>query len=95
MFYPDVSDEAVQFEGEAEDVVLVAAVSHHKAPVRFPRQNPLRCLPRKRSPVPAALRKKYFERIENLSVSTHVFHFLNTGREVHEIISLLMFLDRV
>lgn len=57
MFYSDVSDEAVEFEGETEDVVLVAAVSHHKAPVRFPRQNPLRCLPRKRSPVPAALRK--------------------------------------
>ena len=36
VFYPDVSDEAVQFEGEAEDVVLVAAVPHHKAAVWFP-----------------------------------------------------------
>ena len=64
MFYSDVSDEAVEFEGETEDVVLVAAVSHHKAPVRFPRQNPLRCLPRKRSPVPAALRNNIFNESE-------------------------------
>ena len=64
MFYPDVPDEAVEFEGETEDVVLVAAVSHHKAPVRLPRQNPLRCLPRKRSPVPAALRKNILNESE-------------------------------
>lgn len=64
MFYSDVSDEAVEFEGETEDVVLVAAVSHHKAPVRFPRQNPLRCLPRERSPVPAALRKNILKKSE-------------------------------
>ena len=41
MFYPDVSDKAVQFEGEAEDVVLVTAVSHYKAAIWLPRQNPL------------------------------------------------------
>ena len=44
MLYPDMSDKAVQFEGETEDVVLVAAVSHHKAPVWFPGQNSLRGL---------------------------------------------------
>ena len=37
VFYPDVSDEAVKFEGKTEDVVLVAAVSHYKAAVWFPR----------------------------------------------------------
>ena len=37
----DVSDESIQFEGEAEYVVVVAAVPHYKASVRLGRKDPL------------------------------------------------------
>ena len=36
MLYSDVSDKSVEFEGEAEDVVVVAAVPHHEAAVGLP-----------------------------------------------------------
>ena len=35
MLDPDVSDEAVEFECETEDVVMITGVSHHEATVRF------------------------------------------------------------
>ena len=56
MFYSDVSDEAVEFEGETEDVVVVAAVPHHEAAVGLPRQDPLSSLARQWTPVPASLK---------------------------------------
>jgi hypothetical protein len=30
---PDMADGAVELEGEREDVVVVAAVAHHKRPI--------------------------------------------------------------
>ena len=35
MFYPHVSDKAIEFEGETEDVVMITAVPHYKAAIRL------------------------------------------------------------
>lgn len=35
MFYPDMSNTAVEFKGEGEDVVVVTAVSHDERSVRL------------------------------------------------------------
>ena len=56
MLYSDVSDKSVEFEGEAEDVVVVAAVPHHEAAVGLPRQDPLSSLARQWTPVPTSLK---------------------------------------
>ena len=45
MLNPHMSDKAIEFEGETEDVVMIAAVPHNKAAIRLPRQDPLRSLP--------------------------------------------------
>ena len=55
VFNPHVSDKTVEFECEAEDVVMVAAVPHYKAAIRLSRQYPFSSLARQRSPVPASL----------------------------------------
>ena len=55
MFYSDMSDKSIEFESKAKDVMMVAAVSDHKAPVRFTRENLLRGLARQRPPVPASV----------------------------------------
>ena len=56
MLYPNVSDEAVEFECEGEDVVVVRGVPHHEGAVWFRGQDPFRRLTRQRTPVPAALK---------------------------------------
>ena len=58
MLYSDVSDKSVEFEGEAEDVVVVAAVPHHEAAVGLPRQDPLSSLARQWTPVPTSLKSE-------------------------------------
>ena len=58
MLYSDVSDKSVEFEGEAEDVVVVAAVPHHEAAVGLPRQDPLSSLAREWTPVPTSLKSE-------------------------------------
>ena len=58
MLYSDVSDKSVEFEGETEDVVVVAAVPHHEAAVWLPGQDPLRGLAGQWTPVPASLKSE-------------------------------------
>ena len=45
MFYSDMPDKTIEFESEAEDVVMVTAVPHHKAAIRLPAENALCTLP--------------------------------------------------
>lgn len=45
MFYSDMPDKTIEFESEAEDVVMVTAVPHHKAAIRLPTKNALCTLP--------------------------------------------------
>ena len=43
MFYPDVPDEPVEFEGEGKYVVVVRGISHDKRSIRFRSQDTLSC----------------------------------------------------
>ena len=89
MLYSDVSDKSVEFEGEAEDVVVVAAVPHHEAAVGLPRQDPLSSLARQWTPVPTSLKseassdKSQWMKIVSHHSITHVLHSLDAGCEVH------------
>ena len=56
MFYSDVSDCAVELEGEGEDVVVVTAVADNEGPVRFVKEESLGSLPGNWTPVPSVLK---------------------------------------
>ena len=56
MFYSDVSDCAVELEGEREDVVVVTAVSDNEGPVRFVKEESLGSLSGNWTPVPSVLK---------------------------------------
>ena len=55
VFDSDMSDKAVELEGEGEDVVMVRRVPHHEGTVRLRGQNSFRGLTRQRAPVPTSL----------------------------------------
>ena len=57
MFYPHVPHKPIQFKGEAEYVVMITAVPHHKATIWLSTQDPLCCLTRQGTPVPTMLRE--------------------------------------
>ena len=57
VFDSDMSDKAVELEGEGEDVVVVRGVPHHEGTVRLRGQNTFRGLPGQRAPVPTSLNK--------------------------------------
>mgnify|MGYP001232053477 FL=1 len=55
VFDSDMSDKAVELEGEGEDVVMVRRVPHHEGTVRLRGQNSFRGLAGQRAPVPTSL----------------------------------------
>ena len=56
MFYSDMSDCAVELEGEREDVVIVATVPDDEGPVRFVKEKSLGGLSGNWTPVPSVLK---------------------------------------
>ena len=56
VLYPNVPDLLVEFEGQREDVVIVAGIPDKEGSVGFVLQESLGCSTRDRTPIPAALR---------------------------------------
>ena len=56
MLYPYVSHKPIEFECEAEYVVMVRGVPHYEAAVRLSGQDTLSGLARQRAPIPTMLK---------------------------------------
>lgn len=55
MFNPDMSNEAIELEGEGEDVVVVRRIPHDEGPIGFVGQHLLCCFPADWTPIPPTL----------------------------------------
>lgn len=70
VLYPDVPDEAIELEGEGEDVVVVRRVSHYEGSIRFIGQYLLCCLPTYGPPVPSTL-----QHIQHALFQSYFFYY--------------------